>query len=87
MPRFLTITETRKQLLDLPDQLLDEPVIITKHGKPTMVALGYEHFESLMETLEILSDPDLVATLRQSMAQAERGETVSLEDAMSHLGL
>jgi antitoxin YefM len=42
MPRFLTITETRKQLLDLPDQLTDEPIIITKHGKPTMVSLGCE---------------------------------------------
>lgn len=87
MPRFLTITETRKQLLDLPDQLTDEPIIITKHGKPAMVALGYEQFESLMETLEVLSDPDLVATLRQSMAQAQQGETISLEDAIARLGL
>jgi antitoxin YefM len=87
MPRFLTITETRKQLLDLPNQLTDEPVIITKHGKPAMVALGYEQFESLMETLEVLSDPDLVATLRQSMAQAERGETISLDDAIGRLEL
>jgi antitoxin YefM len=87
MPRFLTITETRKQLLDLPDQLLDEPVIITKHGKPAMVALGYEQFESLMETLEILSDPDLMTTLRPSIAQAETDDTISLEDAITRLGL
>jgi antitoxin YefM len=87
MTRFLTISETRKQLLDLPDQLTDEPVIITKHGKPTMVALGYEQFESLMETLEVLSDPDLMTTLRQSMAQAENGKTISLDDAIARLGL
>jgi antitoxin YefM len=87
MTRFLTITETRKQLLDLPDQLTDEPVIITKHGKPAMVALGYEQFESLMETLEVLSDPDLMTTLRQSMVQAESGETISLDDAIARLGL
>lgn len=87
MPRFLTITETRKQLLDLPDQLLDEPVIITKHGKPAMVALSYEQFESLMETLEILSDTDLITTLRQSIGQAEKEDTISLEDAITRLGL
>jgi antitoxin YefM len=87
MTRFLTITETRKQLLDLPDQLTDEPVIITKHGKPAMVALGYEQFESLMETLEVLSDPDLMTTLRQSMVQAKSGETISLDDAIARLGL
>ncbi len=87
MTKFLTITETRKQLLDLPDQLKDEPVIITKHGKPAMVALGYEQFESLMETLEVLSDPDLATTLRRSIAQAESRETISLDDVIKRLGL
>jgi antitoxin YefM len=87
MTRYLTITETRKQLLDLPDQLNDEPLIITKHGKPAMVALGYEQFESLMETLEVFSDPDLMAALRQSMTQADQGQTISLDDAIAHLGL
>jgi antitoxin YefM len=87
MAKFLTITETRKQLLDLPDQLSDEPIIITKHGKPAMVALAYEQFESLMETLDILSDTDLMPKLRQSMAQAQSGETLSLDDAIARLGL
>ena len=87
MPKFLTITETRKQLLNLPEQLTDEPVIITKHGKPAMVALGYEQFESIMETLDVLSDPELVNILRQSLAQADRGETVALDDAIARLGL
>lgn len=87
MPKFLTITETRKQLLTLPEQLTDEPVIITKHGKPAMVALGYEQFESIMETLEVLSDPELMNILRQSLAQADQGETVALEDAIAKLGL
>jgi antitoxin YefM len=85
--RFLTITETRKQLLDLPDQLTDKPIVITKHGKPVMVALGYEQYESLLETLEILSDPNLMSKLRESIAQADAGETVSLEEAITHLGL
>lgn len=87
MPKFLTITETRKQLLTLPEQLTDEPVIITKHGKPAMVALGYEQFESIMETLEVLSDPELMNILRQSLAQADQGETLALEDAIARLGL
>lgn len=87
MPKFLTITETRKQLLNLPEQLTDEPVIITKHGKPAMVALGYEQFESIMETLEVLSDPELMNILRQSLTQADQGETVALEDAIARLGL
>lgn len=87
MPKYLTITETRRQLLELPEQLTDEPVIITKHGKPAMVAISYGQFESMMETLEILSDPEFAAQLRQSIAQAQRGETLSLEEAKARLGL
>jgi antitoxin YefM len=87
MTRFLTINKARKQLLDLPDQLVDEPIVITKHGKPAMVALGYEQYESLLETIEILSDPNLMPKLRESIAQANAGETVSLEEAITHLGL
>jgi PHD/YefM family antitoxin component YafN of YafNO toxin-antitoxin module len=87
MTRFLTITETRKQLLALSDQLADEPIVITKHGKPVMVALGYEQYESLLETLEILSHPNLMSKLQESIAQADTGQTVSLEEAIMHLGL
>jgi antitoxin YefM len=87
MTKFLTITETRKQLLDLPEQLVDEPVIITKHGKPAMVALGYEHYESLMETLDILSDPELMPKLRESIAQIANGELITLDDAIVKLNL
>jgi antitoxin YefM len=87
MARFLTITEARKQLLDLPDQLTDELIVITKQGKPAMVALGYEQYESLLETLEILSAPNLMPKLRESIAQADAGQTVSLKDAMTHLRL
>jgi prevent-host-death family protein len=53
MSKYLTITEARRQLLDLPDKLKDEPVIITKHGKPVMAALSFEQYESLLETLSI----------------------------------
>ncbi|MEW5857327.1 MAG: type II toxin-antitoxin system Phd/YefM family antitoxin [Cyanobacteriota bacterium] len=87
MPKYLTITEARRQLLELPDELTDEPVIITKHGKPVMAALSYEQFESLMETLEILSDRQFANRLQESIAQAERGETVSWKEAKAKLGL
>jgi antitoxin YefM len=72
MTRFLTINEARKHLLNLPDQLTDEPIVITKHGKPAMVALGYEHYESLLETLEILSAPNLMPKLRRFKSEVQQ---------------
>ncbi len=87
MPKYLTITEARQQMLGLPDELADEPVIITKRGKPVMVALSYEHFASLIETLDILSDSEFANRLKESMTQADQGKTISWEEAKVQLGL
>jgi antitoxin YefM len=85
MTRFLTISEARKQLLEMPDTLQDEPVVITRHGKPVMAAMSYEQFESVFETLELLGDSALMADLRESTVQAERGERVSLAEVRARL--
>lgn len=50
-----------------------------------MAALSYEQFESLMETQEILSDPEFYALLKESLEQAKREETVRLEEAKDRL--
>lgn len=86
MTRFLTISEARKEFLELPESLQDEPVIITRHGKPVMAALSYEQFESLAETLDILSDAALMNNLRTSLEQANQGERISLAGVRAKLG-
>ena len=74
MPKYLTISEARQQMLGLPDELVDEPV---------MVALSYEHFASLVETLDILSDSTFANRLKESITQADQGKTISWEEAIS----
>ena len=86
MSKYLNITEARQKLLELPDELTDEPAIVTKHGKPVMAVMSYQQFESLMETLEILSDSQFASQLRESIAQGERGETICWEEAKARLG-
>ena len=87
MSKYLTITQARQKLLELPDELTDEPVMITKHGKPVMVAMSYEQFASLIETIEILSDSHFAEKLQKSISQAEQGETISWEEAKARLGI
>ena len=87
MPKYLTITEARQQMLGLPDKLADEPMIITKRGKPVMVALSYEHFASLLETLDILSDSKFANRLKESIAQADQGKIITWEEAKAQLRL
>ena len=86
MSKYLTITEARKNFLNLPDELTDEPIIITKHGKPVMVTISYEQMESLLETLEILADKEFSSQLSASIKQNKAGERVSWEEAKEKLG-
>jgi len=86
MTKYLTITEARKQLLGLPEELQDEPIVITKHGKPVMVTISYEQMESLLETLEILQDENFSSHLAKGIEQAEQGETITWDDAKTQLG-
>ena len=86
MAKYLTITEARKKLLDLPDELTDEPIIITKHGKPVMVTISYEQMESLLETLEILGDREFSTQLKEGIQQDKEGKTVSWSEAKAKLG-
>ena len=86
MAKYLTITEARKKLLDLPDELTDEPIIITKHGKPVMVTISYEQMESLLETLEILGDQEFSTQLKEGIEQDKEGKTVSWSEAKAKLG-
>ena len=86
MAKYLTITEARKKLLGLPDELTDEPIIITKHGKPVMVTISYEQMESLLETLEILADQEFSSQLKEGIQQDKEGKTVSWSEAKAKLG-
>ena len=86
MPKYLTIAEAQQQLPELPDELADEPAIITKDGKPVIIALSLPQFESFLETVEILVDREFMAQLREGIRQADAGETINLEQLKAELG-
>jgi prevent-host-death family protein len=43
-----------------------ERVVITKNGRPVAVLMSVEDLEALVETLEVLSDPESMAAIRAS---------------------
>jgi antitoxin YefM len=87
MPKQLTIAQAQQQLPSLSEQLTNEPIIITQDGVPVIAALSYQHLSELMETLDILSDQDFVAQLRQSLTQAEQNLMVSWDDVKTQLSI
>ena len=84
----LTITKAREALLDLPERLAkasDKTVSITPHGRPVLAVLPWELYESIIETLEVLGDPEATAALRSSLEDIRKGRLVSHEVALKRI--
>lgn len=82
MITYLSITKAREQLPAISDRLTAEPgtVAVTRRGALALAILPWELYESIEETLEIMSDPEGLAALRQSIQQADGGETVAWDE-------
>ena len=82
MTQTLPITKARENLTELVDRAarLRNKYTITVNGEPKAVLLSVDEYESLKETLEILSNTKLMEDLREAEAQATRGELVDWED-------
>jgi prevent-host-death family protein len=55
-----------------------ERVVITRNGEPAAVLVSPDDLASLEETLDILSDKNLMAQVAQARAEIDAGETVEL---------
>ena len=53
--------------------------VVTVEEQPKAVLLPYEEYESLVETISILFDPDTMATLEESAADIREGRLVDLD--------
>jgi antitoxin YefM len=59
----------------------EDEVVVTRNGKPAAVLVSYLEYERLRETLDVLSDPDLLAQINRSREFYARGKQgLSFED-------
>ena len=79
--QYVSVTEAKNKLLELIRNLKarQEIVAITRDGVPAAVLLSMDQFEGLTETIELLSDPGAMRSLRRSLKQAKAGRWVSDE--------
>ena len=88
MSETLPLSYVKAHLSELTDRVEGEHdrVVVTRKGRPAAVLLSPDDLESLEETLAVLSDPELMAQIRNSEAELERGEEgVSLEELQASL--
>lgn len=55
--------------------------ITSKEG--SVVLMSEEDYESLIETLQLLSEPGFKESIRKADEEIEKGETLSIEEAFS----
>ena len=83
MARTLPISEVKARLPELVTdvQEREEEIVVTRKGKPAAVLVNYGEYERLKETLDVLSDADLMKQIRRSRRfYAAGGKGLSVED-------
>lgn len=87
MPKTIPLSEAKAHLSEIIKDVSETQEIITisKGGVPATVMMSVEEYESLIETLEILSDPELMEAIKEGLEQEKRGEFISLEEVMRDL--
>jgi prevent-host-death family protein len=83
MPKILPISEVKTRLPELVAGASDrdEEIVVTRNGRPAAILIGYEEYRRQQETLDILSDPDMMEQIRRSRRfYARKAEGRSFED-------
>ena len=83
----IPIVQARAMLSQLPERLSAEnrAVALTRHGKPVLAVMPWDLFESIMETMEIMGDVDMMAALRESIEDVREGNLIPLEQVKAEL--
>ncbi len=83
MSKTLPISEVKTRLPELIAGVADrdEEIVVTKNGRPAAILVSYEEYRRQQETLDILSDPDMMRQIRRSRRFYTRGaKGLSFED-------
>lgn len=74
MTTAIAATEVRDNLSAILDEVTDgQECVITRFGRPVAIILDIEEYESMVETLNILSDDDTIAALTEAEADLQEG--------------
>ena len=81
----MPVTEARARLSEIMDFACQEPVILTRHGRRTVVMLSADEYDRLMEIAEDVED---IAESDKILEEIANGApTFTLEEVRAELGL
>lgn len=75
--QVVTFTEARSRLKDVLDDVNEnvETTIISRRNGGDAVVMSLQHYNSMMETIHLMSSPANATRLMDSIAQAKSGQT------------
>lgn len=84
----IPLAEARANLSRLVDDAVEthERIEVTRNGRRAAVLMSADDYDAVMETLDILGDPSLIAAIREGEAELARGEGIPLDDVAASLG-
>lgn len=83
----LPLAEVRANLSKLVDEAVRTHlrIEVTRKGRRAAVILSADDYDSIMETLDVLSDPDLMKDLRQGQADIARKNFHTLDEVAKEM--
>jgi prevent-host-death family protein len=83
----IPLAEARANLSKLVDQAVrtHERIEVTRQGRRAAVILSVDDYDSIMETLAVLGDQELMREIRDAEGSAERGEVFTLDEVTEEM--
>ncbi|NCC50206.1 MAG: type II toxin-antitoxin system Phd/YefM family antitoxin [Spartobacteria bacterium] len=83
----LTATAARKDLFDLVKNVTNKhEVYHIHHRSGDAVLLSEKDYDSLVETLELLSIPGFRESMKKSISQMNKDQTMSFDEVLGDIG-
>ncbi|WP_170378664.1 type II toxin-antitoxin system Phd/YefM family antitoxin [Ruegeria atlantica] len=72
----MTYTDARKELKGVMDRVINdaEEIVVTRKNRESVVMVSLETWNSIQETMHLLSTPNNATRLRASIAQLDAGK-------------
>lgn len=71
--KMIPLSEAKMKFSQIIDEVttLNEEIIVTKNGRPAVVIVDADEYESWKETQLILSDSEMMTEIRQGLEEIE----------------
>ena len=90
LPKTITITEARNNIFELAKQAQRPGAYftLTENGRPKIVIMSANEFESWAETLEVIKDfPNLKKDIAEAESDLKKGLCITLDEYLINEGL